>query len=206
MHLVVLRSSTLLADREPCNQEVEMGHPVTWFQIQGKDGDALAAFYKKAFAWQMSDAVGGGMQMVAPEKDASGDGIAGGIGASMDGSSGVAVYVNCQNIDAQMAKIEAAGGRRAMPNTVLDGGFGTIAGFLDPAGNWTGLWEPAAKPEAPKKKAAKKTAKKAAKKATKKTAKKATKKAAKKATKKTAKKAAKRPTKKAKKTASRRRK
>jgi hypothetical protein len=57
----------------------------------------------------------------------------------------------------------------------LPGGMGRIAGFLDPEGNWVGLWEPGkpAKKAAPAKKA---SAKKAAKKKPAKKAKKAAKK------------------------------
>jgi predicted enzyme related to lactoylglutathione lyase len=139
-----------------------MAHPVTWFQITGRDAGPLATFYKKAFAWKMKS-IQGGMQMVEAQKP----GISGGIGPSQDGSSSVTVYVECPSIETQLKKVEAAGGRLAMPKMELPGGMGFIAGFTDPAGNWVGLWSPPAKSAkkaaaSPKKKAApKKAAKKA---------------------------------------------
>jgi predicted enzyme related to lactoylglutathione lyase len=136
-----------------------MAHPVTWFQISGRDGNALQQFYKQVFGWQMNPSPDGSMAMVSPEQP---DGIAGGIGPSMDGNPSVAVYVNCDDVDEQLAKIEAAGGRTAMSKTELPAGMGFIAGFIDPGGNWVGLWTPgkdtATPPPAAKKPAAKKPA------------------------------------------------
>jgi predicted enzyme related to lactoylglutathione lyase len=55
-----------------------MAHPVTWFQISGKQGGPLHTFYKKVFGWRMRPAPGpGDMQMIDKEED----GISGGIGA-----------------------------------------------------------------------------------------------------------------------------
>lgn len=135
-----------------------MGHPVTWFQIQGQNGKALAAFYKKAFNWKMSPG-GGGLMMVNPDKPG---GIAGGVGDSSNGQSSVTVYIECDDIDKHLAQIEKLGGRTVMSKMALPQNMGFIAGFVDPASNWIGLWQPA-----PKKPARKSTRRPAAKKATK---------------------------------------
>lgn len=116
-----------------------MAHPVNWFEIDGADGKALAAFYKKVFGWKMS-AGGGGMMMVSSEPG----GIPGGIATSMDGTSRVQIYVSVADIDNHLAKIEKAGGKTAMARMELPGGWGFIAGFTDPANNWIGLWQPGA--------------------------------------------------------------
>jgi uncharacterized protein len=116
-----------------------MPHPVSWFQIQGPDGAALAEFYRQVFKWRMSMAPDGSMMMV--EADGPG-GIAGGIGTSMSGGPAVSVYINAVDLESRLTMIEAAGGRMAMPPMELQGGMGSIAGFIDPAGNWIGLWEP----------------------------------------------------------------
>lgn len=130
-----------------------MSNPVNWFQISAKDAKPLNSFYKKVFSWKM-DKGPMGMQFVAAEKG----GIPGGLANSQDGKSSVAIYVNTDNIVKQLAKIEKAGGKTAMPPMPLPEGMGTIAGFLDPAGNWIGLWEPGTKPAKSKKKSAKKKA------------------------------------------------
>ena len=133
-----------------------MAHPVTWFQISGRDGAVLEDFYKKIFDWKMTASPDGSMQMVEADEG----GIPGGIGPSRDGSHSVAVYANVDDIAAHLKKIQDAGGEIAMPPMELPQGMGWIAGFTDPAGNWVGLWQPGKQPEAPAK-AAKKAAKKA---------------------------------------------
>ena len=167
-----------------------MAHPVTWFQISGRDGAALEDFYKKIFDWKMTTSPDGSMQMV----DAEEGGIPGGVGASRDGSHSVTVYANVDDIAAHLKKIQDAGGEVAMPPMELPQGMGWIAGFNDPAGNWVGLWQPGKPPEAPAK-ASKKSAKKAPAKASKALAKKPAKKPAKALAKKPAKALAKKPAK-----------
>jgi predicted enzyme related to lactoylglutathione lyase len=135
-----------------------MAHPVTWFQISGKDGNRLQTFYKDVFSWRIKPSGDGMVGMVAPDKPG---GIGGGVGVSRDGSPSVAVYVNVKDLTAQLQKVEAAGGRRAMEPLELPGNMGSIAGFLDPEGNWVGIWQPPKK--APKPAARKKAKKPAAK-------------------------------------------
>jgi predicted enzyme related to lactoylglutathione lyase len=116
-----------------------MGNPVSFFQIQGGDAKGLTAFYKKVFGWKMAPARDtGGMMMVAAEAG----GIAGGIGASLDGNKSVSVYVSVTDLERNLARIKAAGGQPAMDPFELPGGMGRIAGFIDPVGNWIGLWDP----------------------------------------------------------------
>jgi predicted enzyme related to lactoylglutathione lyase len=129
-----------------------MAHPVTWFQIDGQDGGALQRFYAEVFNWKMGPSPdGSGMAMVSPNKG----GIAGGIGHGMPAR--VTVYVGCDDVDAMLAKVEGAGGQRALDKRELPDGMGHIAGFIDPAGNFVGLWAAgkAARP-APQRKASKK--------------------------------------------------
>lgn len=171
-----------------------MSNAVQWFQIQGTDYKPLQAFYKKVFGWKYTptpDGSGGVMVTPAP------GGIAGGIGPTMDGTSkSVAVYVSVTDIQGMLEKVEGAGGQIAMPVMDLPAGMGKISGFVDPAGNFTGLWQPPPAPTASKKaakKASKRASKKTAKKAAKKTAKRGAKKSAPKKPAKAAKKAAKKP-------------
>jgi uncharacterized protein len=132
-----------------------MSHPVTWFQISGNN-PALAAFYKKVLGWKMTSMKGGPMKMIAPEPG----GIGGGIGPAQDGKASVAIYASSSNIEKDLAKAEAAGGKRAMPIIDLPNDMGRISGFADLDGNFVGLWQQSA----PAKKGAKKAAKKPAKK------------------------------------------
>jgi predicted enzyme related to lactoylglutathione lyase len=133
-----------------------MAHPVTWFQISGKNGKKLQSFYKRLFSWKMAAAPGdnSGLMMVDPDLPG---GIAGGIGPSQDGSPSVTVYVTVDDVEAHLQKIEAAGGKTAMQPQQLPQGMGTIGGFTDPEGNWVGLWQPG---EPPPQKSVTKAAKK----------------------------------------------
>ena len=157
-----------------------MANPVTWFHISAKHVEALAKFYGEALDWKLTPGPNG-MFFI----DTGAGGAHGGLDRIMDGSdkSTIHTYVDTPDIDAQLARIERAGGRPAGFKFELSGGMGWISGFIDPEHNFVGLWQrgpeagpaaPAApKRRAPAKKAAKKTAKKAA---PKKTAKKAAKK------------------------------
>jgi predicted enzyme related to lactoylglutathione lyase len=141
-----------------------MAHPVTWFQISGADGKKLESFYKNIFSWKGGPDPSRTMMMVKPDKG----GIPGGVGKSMSGQASVTVYIDCDDIEGCLDNIEDAGGSRAMEPMDLPGGMGRIAGFLDPEGNWVGLWEPGKPAKKATKKAAKKKPAKKAKKAAKK--------------------------------------
>ncbi|MBS2016747.1 MAG: hypothetical protein JST00_27935 [Deltaproteobacteria bacterium] len=136
-----------------------MSHAVTWFQIGGPNGAALQKFYAQAFGWSLQNIPGdGNMKMVPAGKD----GIPGGVGTTQNKQASVAVFISVGDVDAQLGKVERAGGRIAMPKTDLPAGMGSIGGFLDPAGNWIGLWMPpasAGEAKAPAKAQAKATAK-----------------------------------------------
>jgi predicted enzyme related to lactoylglutathione lyase len=134
-----------------------MAHPVTWFQISGKDGGRLQTFYKDVFAWRIRPSPDGTVGMVDADKPG---GIGGGVGVSRDGNPSVALYVNVDNLIDHLQRVEAAGGQRAMEPMDLPGNMGAIAGFLDPEGNWIGIWQPPKKAPAPKRAAPRKPKKK----------------------------------------------
>jgi len=51
----------------------------------------------------------------------------------------VIVYIDSQDIDADLKRIEQAGGKTVYPKTEIPG-FGSYAMFNDPAGNTLALW------------------------------------------------------------------
>jgi predicted enzyme related to lactoylglutathione lyase len=66
-----------------------MANPVTWFEVTGRDGKALQAFYSDVFGWRLN---------VMPEMnygmvEAGDGGIGGGIGQAPDGQGHVTFYV-----------------------------------------------------------------------------------------------------------------
>lgn len=113
-----------------------MPHPVIHFEIEGKDGKALQQFYGDAFGWTIEVMAPMEYGMVSGEKE--GGGIGGGISASQDGNPAVRFYIEADDLQAALDKIEKLGGKTVMPPMDVPGGP-TIAMFTDPAGNNLGL-------------------------------------------------------------------
>jgi uncharacterized protein len=113
-----------------------MGNPVTWFEVSGKDGAALQKFYSEAFDWQLQDPTGMGYWMLMePER-----GIGGGIGQAPDGGEGhVTFYVEVDDPQAALDKIEQLGGKTVVPVTEME--MVTFALFADPEGHLVGVFK-----------------------------------------------------------------
>jgi predicted enzyme related to lactoylglutathione lyase len=109
-----------------------MGNPVVHFEVMGKDPGKLREFYSSMFGWNME---------VMPEMDYGmvdngGQGINGGVGAGEQPHA--TFYVEVDDPQAHLAKIEAAGGKTTVPVTEIPGVV-TFAMFSDPEGNLVGL-------------------------------------------------------------------
>lgn len=112
-----------------------MSNPVVHFEVVGRDAEALKRFYGQAFDWRI-ESVMPEYAMVHPGGEG---GIPGGIGAAPGGQAGhVTVYVQVDDLDAALARIEELGGHRvAGPMDVPDGP--SIALFADPEEHLVGL-------------------------------------------------------------------
>jgi hypothetical protein len=112
-----------------------MGNPVTHFEIVGADPVALQAFYRDAFGWEVLPA-GPTYAMVHPSADR---GINGGVGAAPEGGgSRVTVYIEVEDLNQALARIESLGGSTVFgPADVPNGP--SIALFSDPDGHTVGL-------------------------------------------------------------------
>ena len=85
---------------------------VTWFEVAGKDREALKGFYSELFEWKLNDME----EMPYTGVEAADGGIPGGIGQAPDGHPGhVIFYVSVDDIDAALAK------RRVPRRQVRDG-------------------------------------------------------------------------------------
>ncbi len=111
-----------------------MAHPVTHFEVLGKDGKKLQDFYSSAFGWKID----AGNPMNYGVVEADGSGIGGGIGAGQDGQYHLTFYVEAADLKATLDKIESLGGKTTMPPMEIPGGP-EIALFSDPEGNVVGL-------------------------------------------------------------------
>lgn len=121
---------------------------VVHFEIQAEDTERAAQFYRDVFGWNIEKYPGLGWEywgvMTAP-KDSKDQGINGGLlkrPASLpEGVCGVNSFVctvDVENYDAVAQKIEAAGGKVAMPKFALVG-MAWQGYFLDTEGNTFGI-------------------------------------------------------------------
>lgn len=113
-----------------------MGNPAMWFEVCGRDHEAMKGFYSGLFEWKLTDMEG----MPYATVESSGQGIPGGIGAAPEGQDGhVTFYVEVDDLEASLAKAESLGGSRVLEPTDIPSG--QIALFADPEGHVVGLMQ-----------------------------------------------------------------
>jgi len=116
--------------------------PVVHFEIVGKDAKKLHNFYSKLFEWDINadNPMNYGMVNPAGFGNEVGKGsIGGGISAAEPGTpSYVTFYVQVNDTDAYLKKIESMGGKTLVPTTEIPNVV-TFALFKDPEGNIVGL-------------------------------------------------------------------
>jgi hypothetical protein len=107
---------------------------VTHFEVLGKDGKKLQAFFSQLFGWKIDASNPMNYGLV----DAGQTGIGGGIGTGQDGAGHVTFYVEVDDLRAYLEKAERLGGRTLMPPMAVPGGP-EIALLADPEGHVIGL-------------------------------------------------------------------
>jgi predicted enzyme related to lactoylglutathione lyase len=108
---------------------------VIHFEVVGKDGKALQAYYGDLFGWKINADNPGGYGLTDP----AATGLVVGIGSTPDGSAGhVTAYVTVADIDATLAKAVSLGGTVIMPK-FSPGNGATLALVADPEGHIVGL-------------------------------------------------------------------
>ena len=117
-----------------------MGNPVVHFEIAGPDGPALRQFYRDLFGWNI-EVLGDDMLNYALV-EANEGGIGGGLFPTTEGmpSNYVTFYVQVDDLQAALDKVENNGGNAIMQPTEIAPGMGSIAMFIDPGGNTIGLY------------------------------------------------------------------
>jgi len=118
-----------------------MGAPVVHFEVIGKDGKKLQAYYSELFDWDVDDKNEMAYGSVARESNLNneGIGIGGGVAGGPEGYSGhVTFYVEVPDVAASLAKAESLGGSKVFgPDAVMPGMV--LGQFLDPEGHVIGL-------------------------------------------------------------------
>ena len=125
-----------------------MASPVVFFEVLGKDGQALRDFYSALFGWQITTPPGPmDYGMVAKEGES---GIEGGIGTAPDSGNGCTTfYVRADDPQAVLDRAAELGGSTVLAPTELPAG-GVKALVADPEGHTIGLWKAAEDMAAPR--------------------------------------------------------
>ncbi|NIS80779.1 MAG: VOC family protein [Anaerolineales bacterium] len=114
-----------------------MPNPVVHFEVVSKDREAIQKFYSALFDWKLDTNYPDSYGMV----DAGDEGIAGGIGGTVDGAPGHATfYVQVKNLQESLDRAESLGGKTVMPPLEIPD-MVKMALFTDPDGNVIGLVE-----------------------------------------------------------------
>ncbi len=113
-----------------------MANAVSWFEVMGKDGAKARQFYADAFGWtfDVPEEMDYGM---TPEGS---DGIRGGVGSNPMGQTYATFYVDVEDVQAALDKVESLGASKVVgPMEVPNGP--TIGMFTDPDGNLVGVYK-----------------------------------------------------------------
>jgi uncharacterized protein len=119
-----------------------MGNPVVRFEIGAAEHQPLVRFYGELFGWDLQ-AVSEGYTVVDTR---GGQGINGGIGRSNSGEPWATFYVEVDDLQAALDRVEALGGRTVVPVIELPGM--AFAMFGDPDGLLVGLMRSGASADA----------------------------------------------------------
>ncbi len=112
-----------------------MGAPVVHFEILGKNAVKLQKFYSTIFNWKIDTNNPINYGLIKPQTDNS---IGGGIGSAGKGKGYATFYIEVNNLEKTLQKIEKNGGQIVVPVTTIPG-MVTYAMFSDPEGHLIGL-------------------------------------------------------------------
>jgi predicted enzyme related to lactoylglutathione lyase len=120
----------------------KMKHAATWFEIPASDLDRAATFYEAVLETTLwRETVAGVPHAIFPVDDGGMTGAVVSHAPTQPGSSGVVVYLACDDIQGALRRAQNAGGEVVMPATSLDK-IGLIAAIKDLDQNTVGLHEP----------------------------------------------------------------
>jgi uncharacterized protein len=112
-----------------------MAHAVVHFEIGGPDDWQLAEFYGGLFGWSMRPVPGVDYTLV---DTCAGEGVSGGVHPSPEGAASVTFYIEADDLQAVLDKVNLLGGKTVTPITDLPG-MVTYARFEDLDGLVIGL-------------------------------------------------------------------
>ena len=114
-----------------------MAGSVVHFEIPVDDGERAVGFYRSAFGWHLEQ--WGPLEYWTTEPT-DGTGIGGALSKRGVSSPTLIVYISVDDVDAALAAVEAAGGRRLTERMPIPT-VGWSAVFEDTEGNRVGLFQ-----------------------------------------------------------------
>ncbi len=113
-------------------------NPIVHWELMGPDGEAMKKFYSSVFDWKFQSPPGFDNYYMTEAEDT---GVGGAVGQGMEEMPAyAAIYVQVDDIEATLGKIEEQGGKTVVPRTVIPDTV-VFGMFHDPAGNLVGLVE-----------------------------------------------------------------
>ena len=113
-------------------------HPIVHIEIPARDPNATGEFYAAVFGWKVeADA---SMDYVMFDPGVQPGGGFPKIDGEMFKGNDLIVYIDADDIEATLAKIEAHGGKALLPKTEIPT-IGWFAIFADPDGNRMALFK-----------------------------------------------------------------
>ncbi len=114
---------------------------ITWFEIPTTDYDRARRFYETILETTLRDEQFGPRQLaIFPYEE---PGMGGALAEKSDwspGAAGTVIYLDANGrLDRTLERVEAAGGRIAVPKVELPFGIGWVAHIIDSEGNRIGL-------------------------------------------------------------------
>ena len=114
-------------------------HPIAHMEIPAKDVAAAAKFYADVFGWEYHTDTTSGIDYTMYQAPPGPGGAFVPLSENVQPGM-VVVYFGTDDIDASIAKVEANGGKVAIPKMEVPNN-GWIAWFTDPTGNTFGLFQ-----------------------------------------------------------------
>lgn len=113
------------------------GAPLGWFEISSGDPKDARAFYADLFGWTVGTESEG--EAVYDHLTLDERGISGAIATSQDGSPRVNLWAKVPSLEKALEKAAKLGAKPALEPMKVSDDL-TVAGFVDPAGNFFGLY------------------------------------------------------------------
>ena len=116
-----------------------MGQPVVHWEFWSAEPGRIAEFYQRVFEWKVRSIPDLDYRLV---ETGGGGGINGGIMTPKAGPwpAKLALYIDVDDIDKFIQRIQEAGGKILVPKTQVPG-VGELSLFEDPDGRVLGIWK-----------------------------------------------------------------